>query len=63
MTYDFDIVYKKGSENKADDALSKMSSHELFCLALSSVSLDLNQQILRSYENDVGIKKIIQELQ
>ena len=32
-------------------------------LALSSVSSDLNQKILSSYDKNAGIKKIIQELQ
>ena len=62
MTYDFDITYKKGSENRVADALSRIPSHEIFSLALSSVSLSLNHQILSSYEKDVGLQKIIQVL-
>ena len=42
MAYDFDIVYKKASENGAADALSRIPSHELLCLGLSSVSSSLN---------------------
>ena len=45
MSYDFEIVYKKGSENNAADALSRMHCQELMCLALSSVFGTLNQQI------------------
>ena len=63
MSYDFKIVYKKGSDNRAADALSRVPSHEIMSLALSSVSTDLNQQILDAYEHDRGIQKIIQELQ
>ena len=63
MAYDFEIVYKKGKENGAADALSRMPSYELSCLALSSISYVLYQEVLASYERDVGIQKIIVELQ
>ena len=63
MSYDFEIFYNKGSDNKAADALSKVFSHELLSLALSLVSTSLNQQILDSYEHDTGIQKIIQVMQ
>ena len=62
MAYDFDIVYKKKNDNQVAGALSRMPSHELSCLAISSVSANLNQQILDSYENDPEIQKLIQEL-
>ena len=63
MSYDFDIVYKKRSENRAADALSRFPSHEILCLAISSISSTLNQQIFQSYESDAGIKKIITDMQ
>ena len=63
MSYDFEIMYKKGSENRVADALSRVSSHEIASLAVSAVSSTLNQQILSSYEDDQGIQKIIQDLQ
>ena len=63
MAYDFNIVYKKMADNRATDALSKMLSHEIWSLALSSVPSYLNQQILKTYERDAGIGKIIKELQ
>ena len=63
MSYDFEIVYKKGSENRVADALSRVSSHEIASLAVSAVSSTLNQQILSSYEDDNRIQKIIQDLQ
>ena len=62
MAYDFDITYKQGSENGAADALSRVPSHELLCLAISSVSADLNKQICNSYAGDPGLQKIIKEL-
>ena len=42
MAYDFEIMYKKESENKAADALFRVPSHELAYLVLSSVSSTLN---------------------
>lgn len=46
MAYDFDITYKKGSENREVDAFLRMPCHEILCLAISSMSTTLNQQIL-----------------
>ena len=57
------IVYKKGNENRAVDALSKILCHEISCMAISSVFTTLNQQIVDSYKDDIGIQKLIQELQ
>ena len=62
MAYDFDIVYNKGSENGAPDALSRVPFHELLCLAFSLVFSSLNYQIMDSYKNDLGVLKIIREL-
>ena len=62
MAYDFDITYKQGSENGVADALSRVPSQELLCLAISSVSADLNEQICNSYAGDPGLQKIIKEL-
>ena len=42
MAYDFDIVYKKGKDNRVVNALSRMPSHKLLCLAISSVFANLN---------------------
>ena len=36
MAYDFNIVYKKGAENKVADALSRISFSEILCLVVSS---------------------------
>ena len=63
MTYDFDVVYKMGTDNKAADALFKVPSQELSCMALSSISPTLYQKILESYEKDEGIQKLLQELE
>ena len=63
MAYDFDIVYKREAENRVADALSRISFYEILCLAVSSVSLDLNQQILKSYKKNPGVMKIIKDLE
>ena len=62
MMYDFDIIYKRGNENKVANALSRMPSQQLSCMALSSMSHTLYQQVLNSYENDEHVQKIIAEL-
>ena len=57
MSYDFDIVYKKMITNIAADALLKVYSQELTCMALSSISPILFQQILDLYEKDPDCKR------
>ena len=63
MTYDFEVVYKKRKENRATDALLRISSQKLSCMALSSISHVLYQQVLSSYEKEKGIQKVLQDLQ
>ena len=43
MSYDFEIVYKKGAKNRAADALSRTPSQELTCMALSCIEPTLYQ--------------------
>lgn len=43
LGYDFEIVYRAGKQNSAADALSRVSSVELF--SLSTVELGIIQQI------------------
>ena len=56
-------MYKKGKDNGAANALSRVQSHNISCMALSSVSHILYQQILQTYANDEGIQKILREIQ
>ena len=63
MMYDFDIMYQKRVENKADDALSRVPSQRLSCMALSCISPTLYQQILQTYEKDEAIQRVVREMQ
>ena len=62
MAYDFEIGYKKGKDNRAADALSRVQSHNISYMALSFVSPILYQQILQTYANDEDIQKILREI-
>ena len=55
MAYDFEIMYKRGKDNRAVDALSRFLGEELSCMALSLISPLLYQQILNSYDQDEAI--------
>jgi len=54
LGFDYEIGYKKGKENIAVNALSRISSSELNALVISMISTDLmekNQENLgRSYD-------------
>ena len=50
MRYDYDICYKKGKDNIAADALSRIHSNELVALSVSSISSDLLNEIQESWE-------------
>ena len=63
MAYDFEIVYKRGKDNRAVDALLRLPGEKLFCMALSSISLVLYQQILYFYDQDKALQKMLVELQ
>ncbi|GJR30316.1 retrotransposable element Tf2 [Tanacetum coccineum] len=63
MGYDYEISYKKGSENTAADALLRISNgSELCSLILSSVTSDLLQQIKNSWEGDVDLQLLITQM-
>ena len=60
--YDFKITYKKGSDNTAADALSRLPSSELVALTLSSHTSSLLPEIEASWQNDPHIQAIIAKL-
>jgi transposase InsO family protein len=63
LGYDYDIEYKQGRENVPADALSKITSQELFVLTTSTISTSLMEEIRSSYETDPIIQTIIKDLQ
>ena len=52
MAYDFKIIYKKGTNNRAADALSRVHSQDFSCMAMSSIAPLLYQQVVEFYEKD-----------
>ncbi|GJR39670.1 ty3-gypsy retrotransposon protein [Tanacetum coccineum] len=61
--YDYEISYKKGSENIIADALSRVEcSVMLNSLALSTITSDLLHKIKDSYEQDSVAEEKIQQL-
>ncbi|GJU00390.1 putative mitochondrial protein [Tanacetum coccineum] len=64
LGFDYEISYKKGSENVAVDALSKVNFGFKYCsLVLSTISSPLLQQILESWTHDAEIQALINKLQ
>nr|GFA12909.1 hypothetical protein [Tanacetum cinerariifolium] len=63
LGYDYEISYKQGSENHADDALFKISSgSELCSLIISTVTSELLKQIKHGWEIDVDLQLLIKQL-
>ncbi|KAD7478366.1 hypothetical protein E3N88_01502 [Mikania micrantha] len=61
--YDYDIVYKKGSENSVADALSRVQGLALFTMAISSLQPMLWQRIQQGWQNDPLLKDLIVQLE
>ncbi|GKA93365.1 reverse transcriptase, partial [Tanacetum coccineum] len=59
LGFDFEISYKKGSENIVADALSRVEgSTELNSLILSTITSDLLQKVKDNYVQDSGIQYV-----
>ncbi|GJW56364.1 gypsy/ty3 retroelement polyprotein [Tanacetum coccineum] len=63
MGFDYEVVYKKGSENGAADALSRVQTSELFSMVTTLVSTDLAKKIKASWLTDDKLQGIIIKLQ
>ena len=62
MAFDFEITYKKGVENVVADAHSRVHSSEIFCMAITSVSIDIYPLIQATWDTDSCRKTLISEL-
>lgn len=62
MGFDYEIVYKKGDENEAADALSRVEGAEILLCAISLILSDLEDKLKRSYSMDLHLQDIIQKL-
>ncbi|XP_070029282.1 uncharacterized protein [Nicotiana sylvestris] len=62
MGYDYSIVYKKGSENFAANALSRRSDQPPQLHDMSVITGILLQHVKDSYSNDKHILSILREL-
>lgn len=63
LGYDYEILYKKGIENKVANALSRITTAELLHLAVSSSLSDLMEIIKEAWQHDPHLAIIITELQ
>ncbi|GAV75057.1 hypothetical protein CFOL_v3_18537, partial [Cephalotus follicularis] len=63
LRFDYEIVYKKGKENIAADALSRIEGKELFSLFISSTEYGLLEEIQCSWQQDDKLIKLIKQLQ
>ncbi|KAJ0640342.1 putative nucleotidyltransferase, Ribonuclease H [Helianthus annuus] len=62
MGYNYEIHYKKGVENVAADALSRLESSSVFTMVLSSFDPLLLSEIKKSWQDDVSLRAIIQKI-
>ncbi|GJY33020.1 retrotransposon-related protein [Tanacetum coccineum] len=64
MGFDYEILYKKGSENCAADALSRVPTiSQLMQMVLTTATTDLLPKIVNSWKNDTVLQAIITRLQ
>jgi hypothetical protein len=63
LGFDYEISYKKGSDNAAADALSRIATGaELCAMVLSTISSNLLQQVQESWVNDEEVQTVLSKL-
>ncbi|GKD11864.1 putative mitochondrial protein, partial [Tanacetum coccineum] len=64
MGFDYEILYKKGSENCAADALSRVPTRsQLMQMVLTAATTDLLSKIVNSWKDDTVLQALITRLQ
>ena len=58
----YKLVYKKGTENRVVDALSRKSSHDPECSAVTACSPKWIQEVLNGYHQDPHASSILTKL-
>nr|GEV36004.1 hypothetical protein [Tanacetum cinerariifolium] len=61
MGFDYEIAYKKGSDNAAADCLDCQSG-EFNALLMSEIDPDLLTKVKESWANDIDLQQLIQKL-
>ncbi|WVZ81560.1 hypothetical protein U9M48_028917 [Paspalum notatum var. saurae] len=62
LGFQYKVVYKKGADNRVADALSRKTSHEGQCAAISVCSPQWIQEVISSYESDDTATSLIAKL-
>ncbi|GJV46329.1 putative nucleotidyltransferase, ribonuclease H [Tanacetum coccineum] len=62
LGYDYTIEYKKGRENVAADALSRVQGVTLFTMAISQVEPLLLEKVIASQEADIQLQAIKEQI-
>jgi len=63
LEFDYEIQYRRGKENVAADALSRVEGAEVLHMAMSVLECDLLKDIQKHYETDPDLKLIITALE
>ncbi|GJZ31236.1 putative mitochondrial protein [Tanacetum coccineum] len=63
LGFDFEIAYKKGSDNTSTDALSRVSHNaEFHTMLLSEIDTNLMTKVQASWDKDMDLQQLIQKL-
>ena len=62
LGFDYEIEFKKGKDNFATDALSRVTYGELSTLAISTISTTIMDEIKATWKGDRAVQTLIQEI-